>query len=131
MYEQIKEILVDPERKENREHLLLSQDEMIKDGLSKEGENLQGLLKLLDKPVLSEVIIKCSKKAASNSSEVKFDLNLSRKKTETVIFKNILSLKSSNLNTNTNVFVDEVSNEKSNKAQCLNNSMEEFFNDES
>ncbi len=130
VYEQIKEILVDPERKENVEHLLLSQDEMVKDGLSKEGENLQGLLKLLDKPVLSDVIINCSKKAG-NSDVVKFDLNMSRKKTETIIFKNILSLKSSSSNTKTTVFVDEMSSEKNNKSQNLNNSIEEFFNDDS
>lgn len=110
--------------------LLLSQDEMVQDGLNKEGENLQALLKLLEKPVLSDVIIKCSKKAAGNKDEVKFDLNASRKKTETVIFKNLLSLKSSNSTTKTTVFVDEISNEKSSKTQNLNTSIEELFSDD-
>ncbi len=131
VYEQIKEILVDPEKKENQESMLLSQDEMIQDGFSKEGGHIHGLLKLLDKPVLSDVVIKCSKKATGNKDEVRFDLSMSRKKTESMIFKNNLSMRSSSTNSKTNVFVDEISNEKNNKAQNLNSSIEEFFNDES
>lgn len=131
VYEQIKEILVDPEKKENQESMLLSQDEILQDGLNKEGGHIHGLLKLLDKPVLSDIIIKCSKKATVNKDEVKFDLSMSRKKTESMIFKNNLSMRSSSTNSKTNVFVDEISNEKNNKTQNLNNSIEEFFNDES
>ena len=133
MYEQIKEILVDPDKKENQETVLplSSQNEMVEETNNQVGK-IESLLKLLDKPVLSDVVIKCSKKASKKKDEVRFDLNLSRKKTESIIFRNTLSMRSSNSNTKTTVFVDEISDEKNSKStQNLNNSIEEFFNDDS
>lgn len=78
---------------------------------------------------MHEKILELSKSACL-SKESNLDLKSLKKKTESVIFKTTMNIKINKSNdTKTTVFVDEMQDAKNGKIN-LNNSLEEFFNND-
>lgn len=94
-----------------------------------ENEKITSKLDLLNKPILQEKILELSKNATL-TKESSLDLKSLKKRTESAIFKNTMNIKINKCtNTKTTVFVDEMQDTKNSKIN-LNNSFEEFFNND-
>lgn len=129
----MKEILIDPEKKENIDSNFNLQDEIEKDdnnimNIEEKGDTFHSLLDRLNKPVLWEEIIRCSKIAGKIDEKGEVNLFDIRKKTEVIIRKSTISLKACLSDKQQPIQIDEILQEK--KEINLNNSLEEIFSEE-